>query len=96
MVVTDDMVSAAQRVMVYYYGTNRVFIQTDFAGTIVAPNAEVVVGQSGKNYYGTIYAKSIVVHQDAKITWVRFVPLPTNTVVAGIGKFSLQNYAFFY
>ena len=41
-------------IMVYYYGTNKVFVQTDFAGTIIAPNAEVVVGQAGKNFYGSI------------------------------------------
>lgn len=32
-------------------------------GTIVAPNAEVVVGQSGINFYGAIYAKSIVIQR---------------------------------
>lgn len=95
-VETNDMISAAQHVMIYYYGVNRVFVQTDFAGTIVAPNAEVVVGQSGKNFYGAIYAKSIVVHQNAKITWVPFAPLPKNTVVAGVGDFSLPSYVFFY
>ena len=36
--------------MVYYYGTNKVFMQTDFARTIIAPNAEVVVGQAGKKF----------------------------------------------
>ena len=30
-------------------------------------------GQSGKQFYGAIFAKSIVVHQDTKITWVPFV-----------------------
>lgn len=42
------MTTAAQHIMVYYYGTDKVFAQTDFAGTIVAPNTEVVVGQAGK------------------------------------------------
>jgi choice-of-anchor A domain-containing protein len=79
---TSDMISAAQRIMVYYYGTSRVFIQSDFAGTIVAPNAEVVVGQSGKNFYGAIYAKSIVIHQNTRITWVPFVSQQNNSVVA--------------
>lgn len=79
---TNDMISAAQRIMVYYYGTNRVFIQSDFAGTIVAPNAEVVVGQSGKNFYGAIYAKSIVIHQNTRITWVPFVSQQNNSIVA--------------
>ena len=38
---------------------------------IMAPNAEVVVGQSGKNFYGAIYAKAIVVHQNANFAWGR-------------------------
>jgi cytoskeletal protein CcmA (bactofilin family) len=89
---TSDMVSAAQRIMVYYYGTNRVFIQTDFAGTVIAPNAEVVIGQSGKNFYGAVYAKSIVVHQNTKITWVPFVEAQANAVVANIDNTAIQNY----
>lgn len=31
--------------------------------------------KSGKNFYGAIYAKSIVVRQNTKITWVPFVPV---------------------
>lgn len=72
-IVATDMVSAARHIKIYYYGTRTVYVQADFAGTIVAPNAEVSVGQSGKNFYGAIFAKSIVVHQDTKITWVPFV-----------------------
>ncbi|NLB63816.1 MAG: hypothetical protein GX801_06890, partial [Fibrobacter sp.] len=77
---TNDMIAAAQRIKIYYYGTNRVFIHTDFAGTIIAPNAEVVIGQASKKYYGAIYAKSIVVHQNTKITWVPFVENNPNAV----------------
>ena len=72
-IVATDMVFAAQHIKIYYYGTRTVYVQADFAGTIVAPNAEVSVGQSGKQFYGAIFAKSIVVHQDTKITWVPFV-----------------------
>lgn len=48
-------------------------------GTIVAPNAEVVVGQSCKNFYGAIYAKSIVI-QNTRIIWVPFVQTQGNVV----------------
>lgn len=89
-VETDDMISAAQHIMVYYYGTNRVFVQTDFAGTIIAPNAEVVVGQSGKNFYGAIFAKSIVVHQNTKITWVPFVSMQMGSTVVDAGNQNLN------
>ena len=52
-----------------------------FAGTIVAPNAKVIVGQVGKNFYGAIYAKSIVVHQDTKVTWVPVLHETVNVVI---------------
>ena len=81
-IVTNDMISAAHHFMIYYYGTNPVYIQTEFAGTIIAPNAEVIVGQVGKNFYGAIYAKSIVIHQNTRITWVPFVSQQNNSVVA--------------
>lgn len=51
-----------------------------WSGTIVAPNAEVVVGQSCKNFYGAIYAKSIVIHQNTRIIWVPFVQTQGNVV----------------
>ena len=76
------MVSAAKHIKIYYYGTKNVYIQTNFAGTIVAPNAEVIIGQTGKNFYGAVFAKSIVVHQDTKITWVPFEPPPINSILA--------------
>ena len=72
---------------------NKLFIQTDFAGTIIAPNAEVVVGQSGKNFYGAIYAKSIVVHQNTKITWVPFVSNSLSSIVAENGNSTTLDYA---
>ena len=85
-IVTNDMISAAQHFMICYYGTNPVYIQTEFAGTIVAPNAKVIVGQVGKNFYGAIYAKSIVVHQDTKVTWVPFLHETVNAVIAQLNN----------
>ena len=83
-IVTNDMISAAKHIKIVYYGSDRVYIQTDFAGTIIAPNAEVVVGQSGKNFYGAIYAKSIVVHQNTKITWVPFVETKIDSIAVSV------------
>ena len=53
-----------------------------WSGTIVAPNAEVVVGESGKRFYGAIYAKSIVIHQNTRFVWVPFVPKQTSNAIA--------------
>ncbi|WP_366522515.1 collagen-binding domain-containing protein [uncultured Fibrobacter sp.] len=72
---------------------NGIHVQTDFAGTIVAPNAEVVVGQAGKNFYGSIFAKSIVVHQYTKVTWVPFIPVQMNGVVAHIDNHEPLRYS---
>ena len=42
----------------------------------------VVDGPAGKNFYGSIFAKSIVVLQYTKVTWVPFIPVQVNGVVA--------------
>lgn len=91
-IVANDMVAAAQHIMVIYYGSNTVFVQTNFAGTIIAPNAEVVIGQSGKEFYGAIFAKSIVVHQETKVTWVPFVNAQTGVVAMNNNNFIKLNY----
>lgn len=83
----NDPVDVSRRLKIVYLGSNRCFVQTNFAGTIIAPNAEVVVGQGVKTYYGAIYAKSIVVHQDTKFTWVPYVSFEENSVVAMTGGF---------
>lgn len=81
-IVDNDVVHAAQNIVVYYYGTETAYIQTNFAGTIIAPNAKVVVGQSGKEFYGSIQAKEIVVHQNTKFTWVPYVAPEKKSVIA--------------
>lgn len=45
-------------------------------------NAKVVVGQSGKEFYGSIQAKEIVVHQNTKFTWVPYVAPEKKSVIA--------------
>ncbi len=89
-IVATDMVAAARHIKIYYYGTRTIYVQADFAGTIVAPNAEVSVGQSGKQFYGAIFAKSIVVHQDTKITWVPFVDTSIGAVAYTYGSKNLN------
>lgn len=63
-------------------------IQTNFAGMIMAPNAEVVVGQSGKNFYGAIYAKAIVVHQNANFAWGGGRPQARTTIAKAFRPYS--------
>lgn len=50
-----------------------VFFETNWYGTIIAPNAKIVLGQSHeKDLYGQFYANEIVVHQYANIKVVPF------------------------
>lgn len=82
-IIAENMIKAAQNIIVYYYGTETVYVQTNFAGTIVAPNAEIVVGQAyGKRYYGAIFAKRIVVHQNTEFTWVPYSPSVYESIMA--------------
>jgi hypothetical protein len=54
-----------------YLGTTGTFLD-NFTGTVVAPNADVSVGQSGKKFTGCLVAKTIVVHQDVIATYMGF------------------------
>lgn len=86
-----------------FYQTNQTLLRfqiennSDDTGAndrIVAPNAEVVIGQSGKYYFGAIYAKKIVVHQDTKVTWVPFEEiqpkLVDNFVIPGVPFYAVN------
>ena len=68
----------------------RMYIDNMVAGNIIAPNAEVIIAQSRKVFYGKIYANKISVHQYAKLYHVDFSPIQppqNNLTVASIGGF---------
>ena len=59
----------------YYYGSDRFFVHGAWAGTIIAPNAQLVLGQTqNKEIYGQFYGRSVVVHQYSKVYRVPFNP----------------------
>ena len=59
----------------FYYGNDRLFIDSNWAGTIIAPNAEIILGQtSAKMIFGQFYANKIHVHQKTYITNIPFEP----------------------
>ncbi len=60
----------------------RMYIDNMVAGNIVAPYSDVVVAQARKLFYGTIFAKSISVHQYAKFYHVDFNPIPNSLVLS--------------
>lgn len=54
-------------------GQTNVFVNTDFYGSIWAPNAEITLGQyNNKTYTGTYFSKNLIIHQDSKIKYIPF------------------------
>ena len=54
-------------------GQTDVFVNTDFYGSIWAPNAEITLGQyNNKTYTGTYFSKNLIIHQDSKIKYIPF------------------------
>ena len=60
--------SVAKKFKLIYYGSDKIFFDIDWYGTIMAPNAEIVLGQTHhKSLYGQFFANKIIVHQYADI-----------------------------
>lgn len=67
--------SVARHFKLLYSGSENVFFESNIYGTIIAPNAKVILGQTNKKYlYGQFYANEIVVHQYSKLVNVPFEP----------------------
>ena len=70
-----------------YLGQNKIFIDKNWYGTIIAPNAEIVLGQThNKDLYGQFYADKIIVHQYSQLKRVPF-KLKQNQLEYAFGKF---------
>ena len=59
-----------------YSGSDVVFFETNWYGTVIAPNAKIILGQNNnkgrKEIYGQFYADEIVVHQYSDLHNVPF------------------------
>jgi hypothetical protein len=65
----------AKRLKLYYYGHKPFIVNGVWAGTIIAPHAELVLGQTeNKKFYGQFLGKGVTVHQYSKIFRVPFNP----------------------
>ncbi len=59
----------------YYYGEEKFFVHGVWAGTLIAPNAKLVLGQTqNKKIYGQFLGNGVTVHQYSKIFRVEFNP----------------------
>jgi len=67
--------AVAKGFKLYYYGGERFFVHGVWAGTLIVPNAKLVLGQTqNKKLYGQFYGKGVTVHQYSKIFRVQFKP----------------------
>lgn len=59
----------------YYYGTDVFYVYGLWRGTIIAPNAKLVLGQNQyKRIFGQFLAYQLVVHQYSSIRMQKFSP----------------------
>lgn len=79
-----DIIALGFKLVLHASG-KRMFIDDMMAGNIVAPYSEVVIAQSRKLFYGTIFADKISVHQYAEIYHVNFDPIPNRPYFISMG-----------
>ena len=71
----QDLDYIAKGFKLYYHGSKQFLVHGAWAGTIIAPNAKLELGQTqNKKFYGQFYGKGVTVHQDSKIFRVSFNP----------------------
>lgn len=76
--------NVARGFMLAHHSSRRFYIEGLWAGSIFAPKAKVILGQVNKTIYGRVLARSVVVHQFAKVFRVDFDPVDDMQVVYSI------------
>lgn len=76
--------NVARGFMLAHHSSRRFYIEGLWAGSIFAPKAKVILGQVNKTIYGRVLARSVVVHQFAKVFRVDFDPVDDTQVVYAI------------
>ena len=79
--LNDDLGKVAKGFKLIQHGTETMTVEGMWAGTIFAPNADLILGQSNKSLYGRFLGKNVTVHQYAQVYGIPFAP-EMNTVVA--------------
>ena len=57
------------------HSSQKMYVDEQFFGSIVAPRSHVIIGQANKVFYGAVVAKDISVHQYAYVNYVEFAPI---------------------
>ncbi len=73
----EDLEQVAKGFMLVQYGNETMTVEGMWAGTIFAPNADLILGQSNKKLYGRFLGRNISVHQYATVYSISFNPETT-------------------
>ena len=79
--LNDDLEKVAKGFKLIQHGSETMTVEGMWAGTIFAPNADLVLGQSSKSLYGRFLGKNVIVHQYAQVYGIPFAP-EMNTAIA--------------
>lgn len=79
--LNDDLEKVARGFKLIQYGSETMTVEGMWAGTIFAPNADLVLGQSSKKLYGRFLGKNVTVHQYTQVYGIPFAP-EMNTAIA--------------
>ena len=60
--------------MLVQHGSETMYIEGQWAGTIFAPNADLVLGQASKTIYGRFVGKNVDIHQYSTIYAIAYHP----------------------
>ena len=79
--LNDNLIQVAKGFKLIQHGSETMFIEGQWAGTIFAPNADLALGQSYKTLYGRFLGRNVDVHQYSSVYNVDFNPeIITNLV----------------
>ena len=73
--VNEDKNLVARGFKLIQYGEQPVFVEGDWAGTIHAAKAQLILGQTVKNVYGRFLGNGVTVHQNTDVYRVDFNPI---------------------
>ena len=77
----ENLGHVAKGFMLIQHGSEEMAVEGMWAGTIFAPNADLILGQSSKKLHGRFLGKDITVHQYATVYHVKFEPENTLELV---------------
>ncbi|WP_173475430.1 hypothetical protein [Fibrobacter succinogenes] len=72
--LNDDKIQVAKGFKLIQHSSETMFVEGQWAGTILAPNADLVLGQSNKTLYGRFLGRNVDVHQYSSVYNVYFDP----------------------